>query len=211
MVKKGWTDLPITKLVQADWNYKEDDEQQDAKLLANLKRNGQVETIIVREHPKRRGYFEVVNGNHRQRLFKEAGIEVVHVFNMGKVSDAAAQRVAIETNETRFETNDLRLAGLLDGLAEEFGKEDLVGTMPYDDTTLDEFSDLLKFEWPKPSKGPKAPGDGTHRLGFDLTEEQWNTWVSVMQKSGISQPDEVFLSMCELALRTDNWPDSQAG
>ena len=41
--------IDIDKLVKADWNYKQDDEVKTAKLRANIRRNGQVENIIVRD------------------------------------------------------------------------------------------------------------------------------------------------------------------
>ena len=69
--------MPVGKILPAPWNYKEQDEATSAKLLDNLKRNGQVETCIVRTHPTKRGYYEMVNGNHRLDLFMAAGISAL--------------------------------------------------------------------------------------------------------------------------------------
>ena len=63
-----WQAVDTDKLDPAPWNYKGDDEEKAAKLLAQIERNGQLENIIVREMPK--GRLEVVNGNHRLPVFR---------------------------------------------------------------------------------------------------------------------------------------------
>ena len=40
-------ELEFSKLVKASWNYKEEEPRLQSKLLENIKRNGQLETIIV--------------------------------------------------------------------------------------------------------------------------------------------------------------------
>lgn len=45
---ENYIELPINKLLKADWNYKVDNEALLEKLKNNLKRNGQIENIIVR-------------------------------------------------------------------------------------------------------------------------------------------------------------------
>jgi ParB-like chromosome segregation protein Spo0J len=48
----GFCELNISQLVKADWNYKVDNEALAEKLANNIKRNGQIENIIVRELDK---------------------------------------------------------------------------------------------------------------------------------------------------------------
>ena len=112
--EKGFIRLPINMLVKAEWNYKTNDESKASKLAANIKRNGQVENIIVRQISKAK--YEIVNGNHRLDAFVSAAIDEPMVFNLGKISLAEAQRVAIETNETRFENDHIKLAEIISGL-----------------------------------------------------------------------------------------------
>jgi ParB-like chromosome segregation protein Spo0J len=61
--ENSFVDIPLDLLVPADWNYKTDDEYRQEKLKNNIKRNGQVENIIVRLLST--GFYEIVNGNHR--------------------------------------------------------------------------------------------------------------------------------------------------
>lgn len=78
-MKKGFTDIEVSKLVKAVWNYKEEDEKQTQKLIENFKRNGQVENIQIRELDN--GSYEVVNGNHRLDVMNELKMKKCHVFN----------------------------------------------------------------------------------------------------------------------------------
>ena len=56
--KLGYIDISIDKLIKADWNYKTEDTAKQEKLKENIKRNGQIENIIIRELDT--GFFEVV-------------------------------------------------------------------------------------------------------------------------------------------------------
>lgn len=134
-MNKGFCEIEISRLVRADWNYKENDEVLAQKLANNIKRNGQIENIIVRELDT--GYFEVVNGNHRFDVLGQLGFEKVHCYNLGKISLAQAQRIAIETNETKFKNNMQKLEDLLAEIHIEFDAADLSETMPFSQDYID--------------------------------------------------------------------------
>jgi len=142
--ENSFVDIPLDLLVPADWNYKTDDEYRQEKLKNNIKRNGQVENIIVRLLST--GFYEIVNGNHRYQALKELGnFPNVHCYNMGVISDSKAKRIAIETNETRFDTDNIKLAQTIKDLQEEFSFEELENTMPYTLDELNNFDNLLSF------------------------------------------------------------------
>ena len=67
--KLGWTDVKVSHLSKAAWNYKDEDAEQTKKLIANFKRNGQVENLQIRQRGN--GSYEVVNGNHRLDVMNE--------------------------------------------------------------------------------------------------------------------------------------------
>jgi len=150
-MEKGFCKIKSDKLVECDWNYKKglDEltaEQEEAKMAAleeNFKRNGQVENIIVRELDT--GFFEVVNGNHRLRVAKRIDMKELYCFNLGNVSVQHAIRVAIETNETKFESDQIELAKRMKEIEDAFGRDELLKTMPFDDAEFDRFETLLNF------------------------------------------------------------------
>lgn len=129
-----WIDVPLSHLVKWKENYKEDDDHKLNALVENMRRNGQAETIIVREigDAGEGMIYEVINGNHRVDAFHLLGWnEPVHCRNYGEIPDALAARIAVETNETRFPTNWVLLDGIVENLKLQFPAEDLKLTLPF--------------------------------------------------------------------------------
>lgn len=145
---KGWCEVHISMLVKADWNYKKDSYEvpmmRDA-LKKNMMRNGQIENILIRELDT--GFYEVVNGNHRYDAMVELEIQTVHCYNLGKVSLAHAQRVAVETNETKFPHDHSKLAGVINEISQEFDISELTETMPYTTDELTGIIDVGNFDF----------------------------------------------------------------
>ncbi len=197
-IKHGWVDVPTEKLVKADWNYKLEDEAKSEKLKANIKRNGQIESIIIRELPT--GFYEVVNGNHRYDVLNQLEINSIHAFNLGIISDKKAQRIAIETNETKFATDTLQLAELLHELSQEF--DDLLETMPYTEEQLMDFDKMLDLKWDEfSSNSGKANDqdetkDGYQELKISIPNETFNAWLKLKEKMkdlmGMESNEKVF-------------------
>jgi hypothetical protein len=161
--------IELSKLVKADWNYKEDDEDLKQKLINNMNRSGQVENIIVRKIDG--GKYEIVNGNHRLDCFKEMGVEKAICCDMGKISVANAKRLANETNETKFRTDEIKLAENIKDILEEFTVEELAETMPYSIEELENFTKLLDFNWDQyGSSDSPLPSEGFRNLSFNLPE-----------------------------------------
>ena len=137
--------VELSKLLPAPWNYKKDEPEKIEKLTNNIKRIGQVENLIVRELET--GFYEVVNGNHRLEVFKILQTEKAICFDLGKISQAEAQRIAIETNETKFAVDNIKLAQNIKDIRQLFSVEDLVGTMPYTAEQIDNYGKLLDFDF----------------------------------------------------------------
>lgn len=133
-MEKGFCSISIGKLVKAGWNYKVDNRELSEKLENNIKRNGQIENVIIRELDT--GFFEVVNGNHRLDVLNRLGFDEVYCYNLGNISESQAKRIAIETNETKFTGKIDELAAIMKELSIEFDDIDL--TMPFSQEEMDE-------------------------------------------------------------------------
>lgn len=167
---KKYKAIPIELLVKADWIYKQEDEFKSEKLLNNIKRNGQIENVHVRL--LKTGFFEVVNGNHRLDEYNKAGIKFVWCFDHGEITVQAAQRIAIETNETKFESDTVKLAKLIKEIQSEFSKEDLLETMPYNETEFENFEKLLQFDWNQgQDNNNQNPNEGKRKIELLVSEE----------------------------------------
>jgi len=192
--------VPVAKLRKAPWNYKEDDDEQSKKLAANIKRNKQVVNIIVREMPD--GTLEVVDGNHRVDAFHEAGMKMAVAFNLGKVPVTTAKRMAMEINETRFKSDHVKMAELVQELVDKHGLDDLETTMPFSREDLEGYMNLLSFDLD--ALRNKKLGEITNPmeqegfLRFSLTEKDLAMWHRLKRAfQGITADDEeVFRIVC---------------
>lgn len=196
-MKKGWNNIEIKKLVKADWNYKEENQILTEKLLTNFKRNGQIESIIVRELDT--GFFEVVNGNHRLDVMKMLEYKTAHCYNFGKITQLQASRVAIETNETKFATDPLKLSNLIQEITKEYTLEDIEKTMPYDIKDLENMVDITKLDWNDFTSTPPDTLDDVEfnkTINLKVTEETYKRWIELKDRlkelSGYATDSKVF-------------------
>lgn len=203
--------IPIELLVKADWNYKVEDAAKSEKLRANIKRNGQAENILVRLLES--GFYEIVNGNHRLDEFLELGYTKVMCYDFGRISLHQAQRIAIETNETRFDSDRVKLAQTIDDIAQHFSVEDLAATMTYSEQEIVDMQNMLDFNWDQfhqeqtTTRTNSARERGKKSIEIDVPEETWNLWNQWLAKAkeiGFESEVQAFEHAIIEALRTSN-------
>ena len=197
--KLGWVDIEIKDLVKADWNYKEEDEKQTEKLIANFKKNGQVENIQIRELGDK---YEVVNGNHRLDVMREIGMDKAHAYNYGEMSKADAQIVAIETNETRFRSNAVKLGETFEELKETYSVEEMAKTMPFDEKEINNMIDVLNFDWEQFDVEEDEPLDlekedkFDNKISLQVSADTFQRWLELKtrmkQLNGYDNDSKVF-------------------
>lgn len=215
-VPQGFADVDLTMLVPAEWNYKEDSEDRQAKLRENMRRNGQVENVIVRQVGDA---LEVINGNHRLAVMRELGFPKAHVFNLGVVSDALAYRLAVETNETRFDTNNLKLAQLLKEIGKEYETPELALTMPFSEHELGNLSALLDFNWNDfHAAGEGGNGSATKeaeavKLLLEVHPNIHARWLKLLEQLRKRAPDttdeHAFALAVDITLEDTSWHDGK--
>lgn len=141
----GFMEIAVENLVKAPWNYKVEDVSLSKKLELNIKRNGQIENIIVRQIGE--NTFEVVNGNHRLDTFINLGMKKVYCYNLGSISEPLAKRIAVETNETKFSNNIIELSEVMSDIIKEFSVDDLLETFPYTENELEDILNVKDFDF----------------------------------------------------------------
>lgn len=175
---ENYKEVPVDKIIIENWNYKKTDEKLQKKLVKNIEKNGQIENLLVRNLGD--GTYGLVNGHHRLDALKELKYESAYVYDLGGISLTAAKRIGIETNETKFKSDNLQLAELLSDLTDEFGLEELELTMPYSSDELENFAELLEFDWDTQEEEEKeskshtavsAGGDKFRTLKLELSPE----------------------------------------
>ncbi len=198
-MNNGWEMIDLRKVRLAEWNYKEEDSTKSKQLLTQIEKNGQLENIIVREIGKDK--LEVVNGNHRVPVFLKLGMTSVMSRNLGKISLEAAQRIAIETNETKFDSDPIKLAQLIDSIVAKFNLEDVKSTMPFSGDEIDNMLQMLKFDWQKPPAPDEASpkdSDGSKELGADVRT------IALHLKADVAERFEALLKRMKNLLYPEN-------
>ena len=166
--------IQLDKLKKAKWNYKTENEGLTGKLIANIKRNKQIENLIVREKGKS---FEVVNGNHRLTAMQQLKLKNAWCYNLGKIKDSEAKRIAIETNETKFESDNIKMAEIINDILKDFDISELEKTMPYSEEELKNFNELLEFDWDTfNTDGATAEPDG--KVKFEIIVDENDAIIS---------------------------------
>ena len=205
---KKFKAIQIDKLVKADWNYKENDEELCSKLVENIKRNGQIENILVRLLDT--GFYEIVNGNHRYDALKAVGAKVAIAYDLGSISTAEAMRIALETNETRFKTNDAKLASVIKEIASTVSLEELAATIAFSPSELDRLLSLADWDWdqytddggakPTPKEKPVYT-DLEEAIAAEGVKALWAEWKEKVAKVRDTGNAFILAAALTLALR----------
>lgn len=77
--------IPLDKLIPHPDNPNRMSRANFGKLMRHLKRAGCYEPLVVRRHPQKRGYFQIINGHHRCEALKKLGHTTAQavVWNVG--------------------------------------------------------------------------------------------------------------------------------
>jgi len=208
---KGIQKIPLVDLILASWNYKKfNDPVLQKKLVANIKKNGQIENLITYENDK--GLLIICNGNHRYLAMQELGFELVDCYHLGKLTDAQAKRIAIETNETKFATDKTKLAILVDEILNTDDFTDFADTNPFDDKEMEKLAAMLKDDEleddetisDKPQKSKttvSAGGEAYTLLKLELTPKLADRFNNAVARfnflEGVEKPVDIMVQMVE--------------
>lgn len=194
----GFQTIKTSQLTKADWNYKLDNTFLSNQLASNIKENGQIESIVVREI---KSGFEIVNGNHRLDAFKANDIKEVQCYNLGKIDVIKAKRIAIELNETRFESDETILGNIISDLVENFTLPVLAKTLPYVEQEIATLAEQGDFDWDeidKLTKGNKEQSNKleTLSLSLTLTGDALDQWNQAKASSGQEEDLAALITIC---------------
>jgi hypothetical protein len=131
-------------LVPNSFNPNEMNEETLAKERKSLEKFGYVRAIIVRGLPKDR--YEIIDGEHRWRLLKEAGVSLVPIRNLGKMSVKEAKQLTIVLNETRGQSDFIKLADLF-GSITDYPVEEMAEVLPYSAEELTSMVEAADYDW----------------------------------------------------------------
>jgi len=137
-----------------------------AKLIRNIERTSRYEPLVVRPHPGRDGFFQVINGHHRLQALKKLGHKTADAI-IWDIDDQQAQILLATLN--RLSGNDVleKKLMLLKKLSERFKSGELAKLLPQ---TASQIARLTNLKLPM---GPAADGPAfAVPIVFFVSDEQ---------------------------------------
>jgi len=152
--------VPIERLRKAPWNFKEDDAAKAAKLVENVRCNGQIKNCNVRrlgdgEYGVDRrvatgdGTYEIIDGNHRLDAYKTLGMTHAICYDHGSITKGQGIVLAHSVVEF-FEIDRVTQAQTLATLFEEEPEVDfsaIAEVAPFTLLELTSVSEILSNDW----------------------------------------------------------------
>lgn len=138
--------ITVNKLIPNPWNVNRMSKGMQKKLAAYIKREGLVEPLVVRPHPKRRTRFEILGGFHRWTVCKEnLGFKMMPCVVIKGLDDKRAKILSVNLNSMKGEAVPSLLSDLLNDLQQDITLPDLEATLPYDTTEIKDLLSLLQL------------------------------------------------------------------
>ena len=167
--------IPINQIKENDWNPNEVDEFEFSILVKNIKdkRIGYTQPIEVRAIGK--DEYEVVDGAHRLRACKEAGLTEVECV-VSDYDDTQAKLETLAKNKLRGTINIVKAANLIAELNKELTLDDIGGRVGFKKQELEDSIRLLEippnFEIGLKEQAEKEELETPLTLEFIITKEQ---------------------------------------
>lgn len=179
------TEIHVDQLVPNAWNVNRMSKGMMRKLTAYLKREGLVEPIVVRRHPKLESRYEILGGFHRWSICKdELGYETVSCVVV-ELNDKRAKILSVNLNSMKGEAVPSLLSNLLHDLEQEMPMPDMEATLPFDQGEITDFLSLLQvpegFADELEENAKRKDREAPEVLTVVLDRKQHGLWVRAME------------------------------
>lgn len=173
--------IPLDRLLPHPANPNVMDEARLEKLLANIQRQDDYPPLIVRPHPEKAGYYQLLDGHQRAEVLRLLGYQDARCY-VWPCDDEMALMLLATLNRLEGQDDPAKRAELLQQLTEMASVDDLGALLPEDagdvrrslaflDLNLDELLADLQSE---------ATGDGLRSITFAVMPEDEATIEEAM-------------------------------
>jgi ParB/RepB/Spo0J family partition protein len=158
--------VAIERLVAHPDNPNKQSKVNFAKLVRNIERTGKYEPLIVRRHPKRKGYFQLINGHHRCKALEQLGHKQANAI-VWDVDDEQTDILLATLNRLGGSDELNKKLALLKRLNQTFKTMELSKLLPQ---TAKQIEQLVNLK--VPVAPATAAGNFLNPLVFFITDEQ---------------------------------------
>jgi ParB-like chromosome segregation protein Spo0J len=139
-------EIPVERVHPNAFNVNRMGAAMQKKLAAYLRREGFVEPLVVRPHPKVEDEYELLGGEHRWRIAKEVlEYKTVPCVVVTGLDEKRARILSVNLNEMSGASVPSLLSKLLSGLSQEMTLPDLEATLPYDAREIQDALSLMQL------------------------------------------------------------------
>jgi len=138
-------EVSVAKLDPNPWNPNRMDDRTMEATRESIAKHGFIAPVTVREHPDRKGRFQIIDGEHRWKVAQEMKAAAVPVVVIA-ASDVEAKKLTIILNETRGQADTAELGMLLAEIRPELGDELGVG-LRWTESELDSILAVAQDDW----------------------------------------------------------------
>jgi ParB family chromosome partitioning protein len=167
--------IPINQIKENAWNPNEIDEYEFQILMQNIKNKkiGYTQPIEVRQTGKKQ--YQVVDGAHRLRACKEAGLTEIQCV-VSNYDNTEAKLETLAKNKLRGTINLVEAANLIAELNQKISLDDIGGRIGFKKRELEDslrlFKIPLNFEIDLKKQAEKEKLEAPITLEFIVTKEQ---------------------------------------
>ncbi|MFH1370502.1 MAG: ParB/RepB/Spo0J family partition protein [Planctomycetota bacterium] len=133
--------IAISKLAAHPDNPNAMSETTFRKLVRNIERTGLYEPIVVRPHPKKKDYFQIINGHHRVKALEKLGRKVADCV-VWDVDDEQTAILLATLNRLTGSDEPAKKIELLKELKERFGSLELSKLLPQTRRQIEQLTNL---------------------------------------------------------------------
>ena len=144
--------VPIAQVFPNDYNYNEMSAELIEKEAKAFKKFGVIRSILVRRVAPNR--YSIIDGEHRYKILRDAGVSKVMVRDLGKVSDEDAKTLTIAMDEIKGQPDFIKAAELFAGI-KDYAVEGICELLPYKTDELTTMMAAVDFDYAEYG----APGD----------------------------------------------------
>jgi ParB/RepB/Spo0J family partition protein len=167
--------IQIDKLIPNDWNPNHIKKAAADKLKRFIQAQGDVLPLVVRNHPDKKGCYQIIDGFHRWQIFKELAYAEVDCVVI-EATDDQAKILTVNLNYLRGQAKPIEYAKLIHDLTELHSLEDLELVLPESKPQLLDKLELLQLpsdvKRELEQKSGEQEKESLTTISFQVTSEQ---------------------------------------
>jgi hypothetical protein len=151
--------IAVDRIEPNPWNPNKQSDFMFEKERESIREFGFIDPCTVREHPKKKGWYQMIDGEHRWKGAVAEGYDEIECISLGTLSDAKAKALTDILNNLRGEQDPALRGALIKQILED--DESLRRLLPYGDDELQAILEQADFDWKQLSEdGDKGGEEG---------------------------------------------------